>query len=138
MNNFIAPSASVEFTGSGEVINMRDRYTTGQAGAVGPNASAQNMTFNQIWSQVESAIDLPVLAQQLGAVRLEMKKAANDEPEQDLSVAEVAQAEICAKSGDGPGAIEHLRKAGAWALQIATSIGTSVAVSAIKSAIGLS
>jgi len=137
MNNYIAPSASVAFTGSGDSVNMRDKYEVGQAGAVGPNSSAQNMTFNQIWNQVSSETDLPTLAQQLAAVRLEMKRVAGDEPEQDISVAEIAQAEICAKSDDGPGVMQHLRKAGSWALEVATSIGTAVAASAIKSAIGI-
>jgi hypothetical protein len=116
---------------------MGDKYTTGQAGAVGPYSSAHDISFSQVWNQVESTIDLPSLAQQLEQVRIEMRRIAESEPEQDLSVAEIAKAEISAKSGDGPSVMEHLRKAGRWALDVAVSVGAEVAAAAIRSAIGL-
>ena len=137
VNNFIASSPNVAFTRPGEAVIMGDKYTTGQAGAVGPHSSAHDMSFNQVWNQVESTIELPALAHQLEQVRIEMRRVAGGEPEQDLSVAAIAQAEISAKSGNGPSVIEHLRKAGEWALEVAKSVGAEMAVAAIKSAIGL-
>ena len=116
---------------------MRDKYTTGQAGAVGPHSSAHDISFNQVWNQVESTIDLPTLADELERVRIEMRRVAGGNPEQDLSVAQIAQAEISAKSGNGPSVIEHLRNAGKWALDVAKSVGAELAVAAIKSATGL-
>src|SRR5689334_24767465 len=76
VNNFIASSPNLAFTRSGEAIIMGDKYTTGQAGAVGPHSSARDMSFNQIWNQVEATIDLPVLANEVEQVRSEMRKAA--------------------------------------------------------------
>ena len=137
VNNFIASSPNIAFAQSGKAVIMGDKYTTGQAGAVGPHSSAHDISFNQVWNQVESTIDLPALADELEQVRIEMRRVAGGEPEQDLSVAEIAQAEISAKSGNGPSVMEHLRNAGKWALDVAKSVGAEVVVAAIKSATGL-
>jgi hypothetical protein len=115
-------------------IIMRDQYTTGQAGSVGPFSQASNITFNQIWSQQASRIDLPTLAAELSLLRSEMRKHASN-PEDDLALAEVAQTEIAASSGDGGKSISHLSKASKWTLELATSIGAGVAVEAIKAAL---
>ena len=56
---------------------------------------------------------------------------------QDLALAQIAQAEISAKSNDGPAMLEHLRQAGAWALDVAKSVGAGLAVAALKSAMNL-
>lgn len=110
---------------------MGDTYKAGQAGAIGPNAHAHDMTFNQIWNEMQGAIDLTQLANDLSRLRQEMKKEAI-EPEQDIAVSEIAKAEQAAKSGDGPKALQHLKSAGKWAFDVATKIGTSLAVEAIK------
>ena len=115
--------------------NMGDTYKVGQAGAVGPNAHAHDMNFNQIWNQLQGSIDLQQLAGELSRLRQEMKKEAV-EPEQDIAVSEVAKAEQSAKSGDGSKTLEHLKSAGRWALDVATKIGSSVAVEAIKNSMG--
>ena len=112
-----------------------DSYTIGQAGAVGPHAHAHDMNFNQIWNEVAGSIDLPQLAKELSKLRLEMKKEAI-EPEQDIAVSEIAKAEQAAKSGNGSKTLEHLKSAGKWAFNIATKIGTNLAVEAIKKSMG--
>ena len=117
-------------------VTMGDRYTTGQAGAVGPFSQASNITFNQIWSQHASRIDLPALAAELSQLRTEMRKHAS-KPEEDLAVAEIAYAERAATAGDGPKTMSHLSRVGKWSLGVATSIGAGVAVEAIKAAIGI-
>lgn len=137
VNNFIASSPNLLFDQSEKRIVMGDSYTTGQAGAVGPFSAAQGITFNQIWKQEASSIDLAGLARELEQVRTEMRRTAGGEPEQDLALAEMAQAELSAKSDDGPTALGHLRKAGNWALEVAKSIGAEVTVAAIKAALSL-
>jgi hypothetical protein len=86
---------------------------------------------------VGSAIDLPGLAQELAKVRSEMRRTAEGGPEQDLALAEVAKAEISAKSDDGPTVMQHLRKAGMWALDAAKSVGAELAATVIAKAMGL-
>jgi hypothetical protein len=121
----------------GVEVVMGDRYDVhGQAAAVGPNAHVHDATFNQLWSQSSEQIDLPTLAEQLARLRTALRAQAKT-PEDDQIVADVGQAELAAKSGDGPGTMRHLRNAGRWAFGIATSIGAAVAAAAIKSAAGL-
>jgi uncharacterized protein YjbI with pentapeptide repeats len=115
---------------------MGDKYDiSGQAGAIGPNANAHDMTFNQVWNQLQGSIDLPKLADELSRLRQEMKKEAI-EPGQDIAVSEIAKAEQSAKAGEGSKTLEHLKSAGKWALDIATKIGTSLAVEALKKSLG--
>ena len=121
----------------GVEVVMGDRYDVhGQAAAVGPNAHVHDATFNQIWSQSSEKIDLPTLADQLERLRAALRAEAKT-PDDDQIVANVGQAELAAKNGDGPGTMRHLRSAGKWALGVATSIGAAVAAAAIKSATGL-
>ena len=94
---------------------MDDNYTTGQAGAVGPISSSANNTFNQVWSQNAASVDLDALAAELATVRAEMRKRAGT-PQDDLALAEIGEAQVAASEKDGPRAIEHLAKAGKWAL----------------------
>jgi hypothetical protein len=115
---------------------MGDKYTVGQAGVVGPHGHAHDMTFNQIWNQSASDIDLPTLAKELSTLRTALKKETK-EPQHDSAVGEIASAEIAAMKGDGPGALQHLAKAGKWAFEIATKIGVTVAAAALKVALGL-
>ena len=121
-------------------FKMGDHYEAGQSGAMGPGAHAHththDMTFNQIWNQVSGEIDLPRLSEELRQLRLAMRKEAN-EPEDDIAISDVAHAEQAAKSGNGPEALEKLKSSGKWALSVAEKIGTSVAVSAIKSTLGI-
>lgn len=117
-------------------ITMRDKYTIGQSGAVGPDSHAHDMNFSQIWYQTSSDIDLSKLAQDLSKLRGALVKEAS-EPEQYVAIGDVASAELEAKKQDGPKAMEYLSKAGKWALDIATKIGAAVAESAIKKAMGM-
>jgi hypothetical protein len=121
----------------GVEVVVGDRYDVrGQAGAVGPNAHVHDVSFNQIWSQQSEEIDLPALADELSRLRVALREQAKT-PDDDRVVADVGQAELSAKSGDGPGALRHLRNAGKWTLDTATAIGVGVAAAAIKAATGL-
>ncbi|MCE8426246.1 MAG: hypothetical protein J5U17_10770 [Candidatus Methanoperedens sp.] len=117
-------------------VTMRDKYDVKGAGAVGPGAHAHHITFNQIWNENESEIDLPALAAELSKLRLKLKDEAT-EAEHYSSMGAIASAESCAKKGDGPGSLEYLSKAGKWALNVATTIGVPVATEALKKVIGL-
>jgi hypothetical protein len=139
--NTLGPGATFNSTfndapATNQEIIMGDHYVTGQAGAVGPFSQAANITFNQIWSQQASRIDLVTLAAELSLLRSEMRKHGS-KPEDDLALAEVTQAEIAASNGDGAKSMSHLSKAGKWALSLATSIGAGVAVEAIKATMGI-
>lgn len=112
-------------------VTMGDIYNVGQGGAIGPNAHAHDITFNQIWNQLQGSIELPKLGEELARLRQAMKKEAV-EPEQDIAISEIAKAEQAAKSGNGPKVLEHLKSAGKWALDVATKIGTSLTVEVIK------
>jgi hypothetical protein len=114
----------------------QDTYITGQAGAVGPGASAAGTSFAASWNQVGSAINLRQAAVELRALR-DALRSGESSADHDEAIGAVASAEKAALAGDGPGMLEHLKRAGKWALDCATSIGTRVAAAAIKSAVGL-
>jgi uncharacterized protein YjbI with pentapeptide repeats len=103
----------------------------GQASAVGKNAHAHDMTFEQAWNQ--SNIDLPKLAKELEQLRSAMKEATGKD-DQDEAIGTVAAAEKAAIKGDGPTTLQYLKNAGKWTLGIAEKIGVSVAVEVIKRA----
>jgi hypothetical protein len=118
-------------------LHMGDKYYTGVAGAVGPGA--QN--FGQVWSQVGGNIPLDKLGPELGRLREAMKseamKSEETKPEQDMAIGAVAAAQQAANNGSGPKALEYLKSAGEWALQVAEKIGVGVATAAIKSSLGV-
>lgn len=118
-----------------EVI-IGDKYEVhGQAGAVGREASAENITFEQLWQQNASHIDLARLADELETLRRELKGQASTRKD-DAAVAEIGAAAEAAERGDGPEALSRLQRAGQWALAAAMGIGTSVAAQALKAALG--
>jgi hypothetical protein len=119
-----------------EVV-MGDQYNvSGQAGAVGPGAHAHDMTFTQVWEQLESSVDFVRLADELKQLRQAMNQEAV-EPAHQLSAGAVAAAEQSARQKDGPKVIEYLKSAGKWALQLAEKIGVGVATAVLKGALGL-
>lgn len=115
---------------------MGDTYSAGQAGAQGPGAQASDMTFNQIWQQNASGIDLSALQTQLAILKAQMIAEAKS-PEHYQAIAAIAAAEDAAKDSDGPKALERLKAAGGWALKIAEKIAVPVAVLALKAAFGV-
>jgi hypothetical protein len=109
-----------------------DTYKAGQVGAQGAGATASGITFNQILQQGDEG----ELADQLRALREAMRGHAT-EPEHDLAVAEIAQAETAVRDSNSDAARSHLARAGRWALDRANEIGTAVAAAAIKASLGL-
>jgi len=94
-----------------EVI-MGDKYNiSGQAGAVGPGAHAENIQFQQIWNNVQNNIDLPSLIEDLVKLKKQLKEEA-ETSEQLQAVTDVASAEKEAIAGNGPNSLKYLKKAG--------------------------
>jgi hypothetical protein len=114
----------------GDIYNV-----SGQAGAVGRDAHAHDMTFNQLWSQSAHSINLPALAAELTTLRQAMRKAA-EEPFHDKAVVEIGEAQEAAQNQDSPRALQHLKNVGQWALDVATKIGVNLATEALKKALG--
>lgn len=136
VNNFLGPtSQQVTLVRSTEGMNMGDTYITGQAGIVA--SSARDISFTQMWNQASASIDLAALSLDLDRVRDEMERAAEGEPERYAALAEVARAKQAADKADGSSVMQHLQKAGSWALDVAKVVGAGVAVAAIKSALGM-
>jgi hypothetical protein len=117
-----------------EEITMGDRYEVGQAGAVGPQSVAVGQHFVQIWNKTSSDVNLQELAQELRKVREKGRTLASGTPEDDLALAEVANAELAAQQDDGAKAMSHLARAGQWALDIAKQVGVPIAIKALESA----
>jgi len=118
-------------------VNMRDKYDVrGQVGAIGPGAIAHDINFNQIWNEAKDGINLPELANELSELRLKLKEKAT-EPEHEVSIGQIAAAESSARKGDGPKALEYLKQAGNWALNVAKTIGVPIATKALMKVLGL-
>lgn len=115
---------------------MGNKYEAVQAGAMGPGAHAHDINFNQVWNQLSGSIDLSSLANELSKLRAKLKEKAIN-AEHDITVGSLALAEQAAKKGDGSKTLEYLAKAGKWALDAATQIGTSLAAEAIKKSLGM-
>jgi hypothetical protein len=114
-------------------FKMGDEYNVrGQAGAVGPNAHAHDMTFNQIVSQIDKSTDFGQLANELVKLRRRMIQEAK-ETSQYIAVGEVAKAEEKARNKDSSKAVKSLKAAGKWTLEVATKIGVSLTTDVINS-----
>lgn len=115
---------------------MGDKYIVGQAGTVGPQAKAHHINLNQVWENTQQNLDLSQLAEELSNLRLQLDREETELDDHD-TVGVLARAEAAAKAGDGPKALQHLARAGNWALKIAEKIGAEVATKAIKLSLGL-
>jgi hypothetical protein len=116
---------------------MGDKYEiTGQVGAVGRQAQAQNMSFVQHWEQMSKSVDLAQLASELRKLREVMEGEAT-EPSHKLAVGAVAAAEESASRNDGAAMLTYLKTSGKWALNVAEKIGVDVATAALKGALGI-
>lgn len=113
-----------------------DSYKAVQAAAMGPNAHASGNTFQQVWQQNASSIDLKALTHELETLRKAMRTEATDAMH-DVAIGEIASAKTAAAEGNGAKALEHLKNAGKWAFDVSTKIGVGVATAALKTSLGL-
>jgi hypothetical protein len=119
----------------GGTLQMGNQYTSyGPVGAMGDYAEANH--FTQVWQASSGSIDLTELATELALVQAAMKSEAETD-EQLSSVGAVVEAKKAAGAKEGAAALHWLAKAGTWAFDIATKIGTGVAVAALKVALKL-
>jgi hypothetical protein len=117
---------------------MGDTYNvSGQAGAVGSNAHAYDMTFNQIVSHLEKSIDLSELATQLTELRLMISAKQDLSPQTALALGKVAEAELAAIEKNASKVVDALRSVGKWTLGFANEIGKDIVVAAIKQSMGM-
>jgi hypothetical protein len=79
---------------------------------------------------------LQCLSEELQRLRSALKQHS-EQPAHDLEIGAIAEAEIHASKSDGPLVLKALAKTGKWSLSIAEKIGVGVAVTAIKSSLGL-
>jgi hypothetical protein len=114
---------------------MGDTYSAGQAAAMGPNAHAEHVTFQQVWLQHASSIPLDDLAKELSLLRKHMRGKAIT-ADHDVAIGAVAAAQKSAAENDGQGVLQNLSKAGRWALQCAHDIGVEVAAAAMGKSLG--
>jgi len=116
-------------------IHIGDVYTANQAGAQGPQSQAKNTKQTQIHNSKQLP-NLADLATALNQLRSELRSQATD-TDHDVTVGAIAEAESAARAGDGRKTIEHLKRAGKWALDNAVKIGIPVATQAIEIALGM-
>lgn len=119
-----SPRVFIENVGSMGDIN----YVSGQAGAVGSNASSRGDIFVQASAQGIDGVDMIQFAQQLEMMRIEMKRQSGESPsaEQDDEVGNIARAQIAAQKGDKENVMAHLKQAGAWTIQVAKDTGAEI------------
>lgn len=111
------------------VSKMENTYNvSGQAGAVGPNATAINNSFTQSAPEMLSDANLVLLAAQLDIVRNAMKvrNEASSSAEMDEEIGQVARAQIAAEKGNRSDAIAHLKKVGNWTLFVAKEVSAEI------------
>lgn len=102
--------------------------------SIGGNAEARNTRVGRNWNDTD--LDLDSLARDLSLLTDAVRREPSG-PERDIALGAVVAAETAAGSGDGATALEHLRRAGRVAGEVATRIGVNVASEAIKIAAGL-
>lgn len=125
-----------EISESKGVFIMNNYVNNGQAGAVGPNANVSGNVFTQQKNSFLDTIDLKQLQDQLNTLRIHLKKIAK-EPDDDIAVAKIAEAQKLCDEGNHDKIIEKLKSCGKWAFDQAMTIGTSVAATALANAMGL-
>lgn len=137
-NKLIKPVISSDAAPTKSEIEMvfGNKYQAQQVGAMGHQAVAYDNIFNQTWNQIQNTVDLNSLIKELSALREQMKQDAS-ETEHYVSMGAVAEAEVAAKTGDGPRVLQSLKKAGKWGLKKAEDIGINLAAELIKRSIGL-
>jgi hypothetical protein len=83
-------------------------------------------------NQSSSGIDLEVLASGLARLRLELDRTPHKECEHYKAVINLAFAEREAKVGNEANAIQHLKKVGRVALDLAAKLGIPAIIDAVK------
>ncbi len=78
------------------------------------------MSFQRLWEQQAGNFDQGTLQGELAKLRVALQAEAQD-VDQTISLGEIARAEKALAAGDGPGMLEHLKSAGAWAHRVGSN-----------------
>lgn len=124
-----APSA-------GPVVHGDHIVNYGTVGAMGKGARGSVTIVDQSWHQLQSQVDLQVLATQLSTLRAELRKTAASR-EDDAQLGVLAEAEAEATRGNGSRVLEILKGVGKNVLETAKQVGVEVVVKLILAAHGL-
>lgn len=114
---------------------MGDQYNINQAGAVGPNSSANNNAFNQVTYSLPDTTDYNLLASEIATLKQSLIGKASL-PEHFTALAELTVAEEASKTKDGNKVVKSLLTAGKWVLDAAKDIGTNVVAEIINKQMG--
>jgi hypothetical protein len=115
-------------------VQYGDQYINlGHVGSVGPNSTGTVNVGNTVWQQIKSEVDLNILANELGRLRIALQQSSTTR-EDAKQIGIVAEAEEAAESGDGGKTISLLSKATKGVWEVAERIGTDIAAKVIVEA----
>lgn len=127
-----------QFHIQGDMKMGNDTYQNqGQVGAMGANAHAHDMTFNQIVSRIEQTIDLAALATQLAELRQAIVAKQDLSPQAAIALGKVAEAEVAAQEKNPSKVVAALKAAGQWTLDLAKEAGKDIVVEVFKQSAGM-
>jgi hypothetical protein len=131
-HGFAANSVIINQIGAASV----SKYQIGKnIGPVGDKSSVKNLHVYEDWLDV-AGIDKAHLALELRRLQQRLEELAVEAGQRE-SLEGVSEAIDAIESGDVANARSRLARAGTWALGLATSIGATLAATAIRSAIGM-
>lgn len=123
--------AAKESSPSYFIFGARDLYhSSGQVGAMGPNSHVHDLRFEQLWTKRANHVDLAMLANDLELLRSIMKGRAQSLEEYAI-LGRIADAEMCARNGNGPATLMHLCACGKSVEETAREINANVAVTVL-------
>jgi hypothetical protein len=109
----------------------------GQVGAMGDNAHAHDMTFNQTVNNTGESLDLVALATELAQLRMAIMAKQDTSIQASKAIGVLADAEEAAKANDQSKTMKYLKAAGEWTLNFAKETGKEVLAEAIKKSMGM-
>lgn len=118
-----------------DVDSPRINANTGGGNIVGGRIQESDISGSFNDNEIPG-LDFKKLSEELEKLRIAMRSEARS-GDDDIAIGEVAAAQRAAEGGDSNALFAHLRRAGSWAIEIATKIGTNVATAAIQQAAGL-
>lgn len=123
-----------QYRGRGDIRFLigGDFYMATETRSFGKGASADDVSYVNIWNELASSGDVQRLSAELDTLRKALEGQSKPEQADQVSMAEQEIAR-----GNGAKALQYLKKAGSWALETATKIGTDVAAAAIKQSLGV-
>jgi hypothetical protein len=131
--NFLPEETSKQvITYLNQTIMNGDTYNVNQAGAVGPNSSSNNNTFNQQNLNIPENLNFEKLSEEL----IELKKVLLENAstsEHYQAIADIANAEKASEEKDGNKVAKYLMSGGKWVLDFGTKVGVSIVTELIKS-----